>query len=137
MILPFTFGTNAIREGEIAQLICFVSKGDEPLTITWYLKGDSLSSDPSISTTMIGTRTSMLMINNVGYRHSGTYSCRASNHAGSTTQMAQLRVNGKANFRGREGGKLGSFLKDLKIQLDVYCHNHILHILRKILDIYG
>ena len=40
------------------------------------------SSDPSITTTMIGTRTSMLMINNVGYRHSGAYSCRASNHAG-------------------------------------------------------
>ena len=102
MILPFTFGSNAIREGEIAQLICFVSKGDEPLTISWYLKGDTLSSDPSITTTMIGTRTSMLMINNVGYRHSGAYSCRASNHAGSTTQTAQLRVNGKATIR--EGG---------------------------------
>ena len=93
-IMPFSFGSGSIKEGGIAQLICFVNEGDEPLTISWYLKGDILSSDPAISTTMIGTRTSMLMISNVGYRHSGTYSCRATNHAGSVTQTAELKVNG-------------------------------------------
>ena len=97
--MPFSFGSDSINEGEIAQLICFVSKGDEPLTISWYLKGDTLSSDPSISTTMIGTRTSMLMINNVGYRHSGTYSCRATNHADSVSQTAELKVNGNSRVR--------------------------------------
>ena len=97
--MPFSFGSDSINEGEIAQLICFVSKGDEPLTISWYLKGDTLSSDPSISTTMIGTRTSMLMINNVGYRHSGTYSCRATNHVDSVSQTAELKVDGKSRVR--------------------------------------
>ena len=111
--MPFTFGSNAIKEGGIAQLICFVSQGDEPLTISWYLKGDTLSSDPSISTTMIGTRTSMLMINNVGYRHSGTYSCRASNHAGSITQMAELKVNGTSHFFERHGGEADTRKKDV------------------------
>ena len=93
-ILPFSFGSDSIKEGGIAQLICFVSEGDEPLSISWYLKGDTLSSDPSITTTMIGTRTSMLMITNVGYRHSGTYSCRATNHADSISETAELKVNG-------------------------------------------
>ena len=94
-ILPFSFGSNSIKEGGIAQLMCFVNEGDEPLSISWYLKGDTLSSDPSITTTMIGTRTSMLMITNVGYRHSGTYSCRATNHAGSISETAELKVNGR------------------------------------------
>ena len=78
----------------MAQLTCFVPKGDEPLQITWHLKGDVISSGPSVTTNMFGTRTSMLMISRVGYRHSGTYSCRATNAAGTVAESAILRVNG-------------------------------------------
>ena len=104
--MPFTFGSDSIKEGGMAQLICFVNEGDEPLTISWFLKGDTLSSDPSITTTMIGTRTSMLMITSVGYQHSGTYSCRAKNHAGSKTETAELKVIGIYLFK--KGGLIRS-----------------------------
>ena len=36
----------------------------------------------------------MLTIQSIGYRHSGTYTCTASNDAGSRSQSVQLKVNG-------------------------------------------
>lgn len=83
-------------EGAYAQLACSVSHGDEPITITWSLKGDSISSEPSITTTMFGTRTSMLLISSVGYRHSGDYTCNARNQAGVASYSTTLKVNGNA-----------------------------------------
>jgi len=93
-IVPFSFGTDVINEGDVAQLTCLVKRGDEPLKISWFLKGDVISSDPSMSTTMIGSRTSLLMITSVGYIHSGTYTCKATNDAGTQTMSATLYVNG-------------------------------------------
>ncbi len=93
-IVPFSFGSDVVDEGAFAQLTCAVSHGDEPLSITWSLKGDVISSEPSISTTMVGSRTSFLIISQVGYRHSGLYTCRATNPAGSDTYAAELKING-------------------------------------------
>ena len=93
-IVPFSFGAQTVNEGNMAQLTCLVSKGDEPLKIHWSMKGDVVSSEPSITTTMLGTRMSVLMISSVGYRHSGTYTCTASNKAGSNFVSSELRVNG-------------------------------------------
>ena len=81
-------------EGEFAQVICIVSKGDEPLHLSWSLHGASISSEPSITTNQLGSRTSMLTIQSVGYRHSGLYTCAASNKAGSASSAVQLKVNG-------------------------------------------
>ena len=83
-----------MNQGEFAQLICVVRKGDEPITLNWSLKGDIISSDPDLSTTMLGRRTSMLTIAVISYRHMGTYTCRATNPAGTVTYSAELRVNG-------------------------------------------
>ena len=93
-IVPFSFGRDVVDSGEFAQLTCVVSKGDMPITITWSLKGQDLNSGPSITTTMVGTRTSMLIISSVDYSHIGEYTCRASNPAGSVTHAAKLNVNG-------------------------------------------
>jgi hypothetical protein len=90
----FQFPSETVDAGSYAQISCSVIKGDEPLKISWSLHGDVISSGPSITTTMIGTRTSILIISNVGYRHSGDYACRATNKAGTATHSAQLRVNG-------------------------------------------
>lgn len=101
-IVPFSFGTGAINEGDVTQLTCLVSRGDEPLSITWFLKGDVISSEPSVTTNMIGSRMSILMISSVGYRHSGTYTCKASNSAGFSTSSADLKVNGNIIKNGQE-----------------------------------
>ena len=94
-IAPFSFASESVDEGSFAQITCSITKGDEPLKISWHLHGDVVSSEPGTTTTMIGSRTSLLLINSVGYRHSGLYTCRASNPAGSTTHAAELKVNGR------------------------------------------
>ena len=95
-IVPFSFGFDRIDQGKFAQLSCVVSSGDMPITISWSLKGDIISSDPTMTTTMLGRQASILMIQSVDYQHSGTYTCRAQNPAGVTTYSAELKVNGKS-----------------------------------------
>ena len=115
-------------EGSFAQIGCSITKGDEPLKISWHLHGDVVSSEPGITTTMIGTRTSLLLINSVGYRHSGVYTCRASNPAGSTTHAAELKVNGRQHESGRKRKKGNVAIKlnmalslSEDFLLDLYC----------------
>ena len=112
-IVPFSFGSGTVNEGDIAQLTCLVNRGDEPLDITWFLKGDVVSSEPSVTTNMFGTRASMLMITNVGYRHTGSYTCKATNAAGSQTRSAALKVNGNC-FEISKG------IKEMRSQWDDY-----------------
>ena len=97
--MPFSFGFETIDQGRFAQLTCVISHGDMPLSITWSLKGDIVSSGPTLTTTMLGTQASMLVISSVDYHHSGVYTCRAENPAGVTTYSTELKVNGKS---GRE-----------------------------------
>ena len=91
---PFSFASDTVNEGSFAQITCSIIRGDEPLRISWSLQGDVISSDPAITTTAIGSRTSILIISSVGYRHSGQYTCRAKNPAGADTHSAMLKVNG-------------------------------------------
>ena len=93
-IVPFSFGREVVNQGDFAQLTCVVFRGDRPLSITWSLKGDIINSDPSLTTTMIGQQTSLLMISSVDYTHIGEYTCRVENPAGISTYSAELKVNG-------------------------------------------
>lgn len=80
--------------GESVQLNCHVSKGDQPLTITWSFHGKELSSHQGISTMKIGQRTSLLTISSATASHSGEYSCHAFNHAGQTVHSTVINVHG-------------------------------------------
>lgn len=93
--MPFTFGEVAVNQGELRQIICSVVKGDEPLQISWSLQGEDLGPGPDLTTNQLGSRSSLLMISSVSYRHSGSYTCNASNKAGSSSFSAELKVNGK------------------------------------------
>ena len=96
-IVPFSFGAEPVDQGQVVQIACEVASGDEPISIQWNLQGDIVSSDPPISTTMLGTRTSLLTIASVNYQHIGTYTCTATNAAGSTSYSAELKGNGKTS----------------------------------------
>jgi len=78
--------------------MCTVVDGDEPLTIAWSLHGEDISSGPDLTTSQLGSRTSILMISSVSYRHSGKYTCTASNSAGSASYSAMLQVNGTSTY---------------------------------------
>ena len=93
-ILPMSFGKDIVNEGDFGQLVCTVIRGDEPLSFTWSLHGDVVSSEPGLMTSQLGTRTSILMINSVGHRHIGKYTCNVSNVAGTASSTAELKVNG-------------------------------------------
>ena len=89
------FANEIFDEGASAQIMCSVSVGDEPLTITWSFHGNDISSDSSgIVTNNFGSKTSFLMINSVNQGHRGLYTCLAKNNAGSAKSTAELRVNG-------------------------------------------
>ena len=100
--MPLTFGAEVLDEGSYAQVMCLVTRGDEPLHLSWSLQGEIVSSEPGLTTTSLGTRTSMLTIQSVGYRHSGTYTCTASNKAGSVSKSVELKVNGKQTGKRKE-----------------------------------
>ena len=89
-----TFGKDVVNEGQFGQLVCTVIEGDEPFSFTWSLQGAVVSSEPGLTTSQIGSRTSMLMINSVGHRHRGVYTCNVSNLAGTATVSSELKVNG-------------------------------------------
>ena len=93
-LVPITFGQDIFDEGTRAQLLCSVSAGDTPLTLTWSFHGNNISSDSGILTSNLGMMTSILMINSVDHGHRGSYTCLAKNKAGVTSSTAELKVNG-------------------------------------------
>ena len=94
-MVPLTFGRDIFNEGTFAQAACIITDGDEPLAIQWSFHGHNISSDQGITTTNIGTRTSILSIGSVSHNHRGNYTCRASNLAGDRSYMTELKVNGR------------------------------------------
>ena len=73
---------------------CVVTKGDEPLNITWSLNGEDASTVSGVHVLKFGSRTSILAIESVRAYHGGNYTCNATNAAGSIHFTAQLAVNG-------------------------------------------
>ena len=94
-----------MNEGEFSQLSCVVSKGDEPLKLSWSFHGHNLTTGHGITITDIGSRISMLVINSIGHRHMGRYTCKAENKAGAISHSASLKVNGNFYFP-RKGRKM-------------------------------
>ena len=84
-----------MNEGDFAQISCIVNSGDLPLSITWTFHGDKVGPNTGITTTNMGKRMSILVIDSVGHRHQGKYTCQAKNEAGIRTHTAELLVNGK------------------------------------------
>ena len=92
-----------MNEGDFAQVSCIVTRGDQPLAISWSFHGSNITSDLGITTMPTGPMGSLLMIPSVGHKHRGTFTCKASNLAGVRTESVELNVNGKFSCSSQEG----------------------------------
>ena len=86
-----------MNEGDFAQISCIVTSGDQPLTISWSFHGSEGEGDGGITTTNLGSRMSLLVIEKVEHHHQGLYTCQAKNGAGISSYTAELKVNGKVS----------------------------------------
>lgn len=93
LISPFAFDEKNFA-GETVQLTCFIPKGDLPLKVTWNFLGKELPSNMGMSTTRIGSRTSLLIIESLMADHTGDYTCKVENAAGIVEYSADLFVSG-------------------------------------------
>lgn len=93
IISPFEFD-EAVFYGESIQVMCHIPKGDMPLTLVWSLRGRPVHKSDAITVTKMGDRSSILAIAAVTEKHSGNYTCTASNTVASTNHTATLNVQG-------------------------------------------
>lgn len=91
----FTFGNEPVNAGDVASVLCMVTKGDFPMEISWMFQNQPL--DDKMDDVIVsdsGKRGKQLTIEAVRAKHAGEYTCIASNIAGSVTRTAVLDVNG-------------------------------------------
>lgn len=94
-IVPFHF-EDPIFAGQATQVTCLISEGDLPLFIDWTFQESEVASLNGVTSTNLGKRMSVLLIEQAQYEHTGNYTCRASNSAGVSNYTATLYVNGKS-----------------------------------------
>lgn len=75
-------------------VICTISKGDYPITISWMLNGQNVNTIDGITATSTNKRVSQLTIESARASHTGEYTCTAENSAGTASFSAYLNVNG-------------------------------------------
>lgn len=93
-IATFTFGDEPLNFGESASVQCTISGGDLPMDVNWKLNGNDIPYNMDVTTSRMGKRINVLMIDSVKAHHAGNYTCLAKNKAGQTNQSALLIVIG-------------------------------------------
>lgn len=100
-IAPFIVADAAVNTGDSISVVCTVTSGDTPLEFSWALNNLPITNQRDVSI-MNNKRSSLLSIDSVTQRHGGTYSCVASNAAGSTSYSADLMVNGTETRKNKK-----------------------------------
>lgn len=99
--MPFAY-EDVINTGDSIDLFCQIQKGDRPIRVHWSFERSGSASEasefdllqPQMRTNRISSKTSMLSIPSASPAHTGTYTCIASNAAGTTSYGVNLTVNG-------------------------------------------
>lgn len=94
VVIPFSFQSEYHSEGDYVQLNCIVTKGDMPIKFSWYMNHRKLHPSMGVSVMNVGRQTSILIIQNIEFRHAGLYTCEAHNIAGRINETAELVVKG-------------------------------------------
>lgn len=83
--------------GDTLQLTCVVSSNaDLPIQLTWAFQGTDTAKQKQdgVSIMKMGSKGSVLIIESLQADHSGNYTCRASNNAGTDEYTTTVVVNG-------------------------------------------
>lgn len=83
-----------VQEGQLLQVACTVTTGDEPVTLQWYKNSQPLTPSPKFMINDISSKMSLLVLQDVGSEHTGSYDCHAYNPVGKATHSAVLKVDG-------------------------------------------
>ena len=98
VLAPLTF-TSGTRAGMRAQANCLIQEGDHPLKMSWQKDGEPLETEKGdVWISQFDTFSSILVIEKAAARHSGNYTCLATNPAKTTATTTQLIVRGKFKF---------------------------------------
>lgn len=92
-LLPFDFPTE-VQAGQLIQVSCAVTMGDDPLTIQWYKDDQPLVTSANFFVNNMDSRLSVLLLRSVNSEHSGIYRCLALNPVGQASYDSELRVKG-------------------------------------------
>ncbi|XP_071054820.1 cell adhesion molecule Dscam2 [Onthophagus taurus] len=87
---PFSFPTS-LQEGGRAQVTCYVTSGDMPIHFAWYKDDMPISANLEVAE-RAAEFYSMLIFKEVSSKHSGAYTCVASNSAARANYTANLMV---------------------------------------------
>lgn len=101
--VPPTLGkfsvADTLRLGQRVSMLCSITDGDLPMTLTWYRDHVALPSpgisDDGIVITQIGDYESVLRIDHLRPEHNANFTCSAENFAGKVLHSQMLRVKGK------------------------------------------
>lgn len=74
--------------------MCHIPKGDMPLDLNWSFQDKPLKKTDAVIITKVGARSLILAIPAATEKHSGNYTCTASNIVASTNHTATLNVQG-------------------------------------------
>ncbi|XP_046679200.1 Down syndrome cell adhesion molecule-like protein Dscam2 isoform X5 [Homalodisca vitripennis] len=89
---PFV-SDRTLHLGERASLTCSVTKGDLPLTITWFKDGKPVDPKHRLMVNQVDQFNSILLIESLSPDHNGNYTCQARNPASEVSQTQRLVVN--------------------------------------------
>lgn len=78
--------------------VCGVSSGDPPLVVSWLKDGQPLTPSLGVNVSALDPYSSLLSISSLDSRHSGDFTCVASNPAAEVRYTAKLQVKGNISF---------------------------------------
>ncbi|XP_017775727.1 PREDICTED: Down syndrome cell adhesion molecule-like protein Dscam2 [Nicrophorus vespilloides] len=91
IIEPFSF-QDGLSEGMRTRTVCGVSAGDPPLVVSWLKDGQPLTPSLGANVSALDPYSSLLSISSLDSRHSGDFTCVASNPASEVRYTAKLQV---------------------------------------------
>ncbi|XP_042899058.1 cell adhesion molecule Dscam1 isoform X2 [Parasteatoda tepidariorum] len=80
------------KESTKTKVMCSVSQGDPPIQIMWRKNGHAVTIDKDVTVQNLED-SSILMFRRISSKHSGNYTCFASNMAASVNRTTQIIVN--------------------------------------------